>query len=227
MGQSMSNEVEQRLFLLLESIEQKKEQLEQLENAVKVVVAEQAKTVIEIQKNVATINAESMAQPLIDAIKENFSFQAQAMISPWAHIVSRDVERMQNSVASFERNAKAVSQQYKTALDIAKRDTTDFVDSTKKELENVAFSWKYLGIPLGSALMSILAILVFWMATPSAEKIENARNEYNSYVERTANLKSAEIKHNTNSNLTYIRIDPRTCVSLDKSSTNKNFCAVD
>lgn len=227
MGQSMSNEVEQRLFLLLESIEQKKEQLEQLENAVKVVVAEQAKTVIEIQKNVATINAESMAQPLIDAIKENFSFQAQAMISPWAHIVSRDVERMQNSVASFERNANAVSQQYKTALDIAKRDTTDFVDNTKKELENVAFSWKYLGIPLGSALMCVVAILVFWLATPSAEKIENARNEYNSYVERTANLKSAEIKHNTNSNLTYIRIDPRTCVSLDKSSTNKNFCAVD
>lgn len=223
----MSNEVEQRLFLLLESIEQKKEQLEQIENAVRVVVAEQAKTVIEIQKNVATINAETMAQPLIDAIKENFSFHAQAMISPYAHIVGRDVERMHNSVLSFERNANAVSQQYKTALDTAKRDTTDFVDNTKKELENIAFSWKYLGIPLGSALMSILAILVFWLATPSAAKIENARNEYNSYVDRTANLKSAEIRHNTNSNLTYIRIDPRTCVSLDKSSTNKNFCAVD
>lgn len=242
----MSDEVEQRLFLLLESVEQLKDAVQKQLDAIEYTRTQAAgitkyhhelegklNSAVERIENVQ-MTAEKIVSPLHEPIENAVRTSVLSTMHGNAHMIETAVSKLMKSMHYVDEQQKRLEKTYKTLLDDAEVNNEKFIKSLKLSYEKNLVNWKFFAVPLGAGVFAVLCMLLVFLFVPSRADIADKRNEYaqaksdyQMYVDMQNDLKYALIKHDKTTNKSFIRVDKDNCVKIDTSDYKKSLCEIE
>lgn len=241
----MSNEVEQRLFLLLESIEQLRDTAQKKLDDIEYTRTQTAGITkyhheLESRLNSAVeriedvrISAEKLTSPLKEPIEKAITDSIEK-----ANKVERD--RLNASIRNIDKSLQGVhlivdeiENNYHDLLQEVAQDNKKFLQRIKNDCENSILSWKYLAVPAGVVVFSILCLLLVWVFIPTKadiaeqrKQMADAKEAFTMYVDAQKDIETSKIKHANG--ITYIKVNTGNCFAEQGIKPTKvKFCSVD
>ena len=239
------SDTEQRLFLLLESVEQLKDAVQKQLDAVEYTRTQTAgitkyhhelesrlNSAVERIENVQ-MTAEKIVSPLHEPIEKSITNSIEKSNKVERDRLNASIRDIDNTIQGVRMIVDDIEKNYEGMMVEIATEHKKFLDKVTDDCENSIMTWKLFSVPLGAGVFAVLCLLLVWLFVPSRADIADQRKQmadakeaYTMYVGMQKDLEVANIKHGNGT--TYIKVNTGNCIT-DRTlrPTKTKFCSVD
>lgn len=239
------SDTEQRLFLLLESIEQLRDAVQKQLETVEYTRTQTAgitkyhhemesrlNSAVERIENVQ-MTAEKIVSPLHEPIANAVKDSIEKSVNVERVRLNASIRDIDNTIQGVRMIVDDIEKNYEGMMVEIATEHKKFLDKVTDDCEKSIMTWKLFSVPLGAGVFAVLCLLLVWLFVPSRADIAeqrrqmaDAREAYTAFVDSKHDIETANIKH-TNG-ITYIKVNTGNCIT-DRTlrPTKTKFCSVD